>query len=126
MKKVILFSLIFCLIFIFGCSSNTTNVKPVSTSISIGDDAILDEGSDFNNSVLVSTTPNNLDEVSKLIAVNDRVGMAEMVLNGQIFFVDKGTQVLVIDGGFTSLKVRIMSGDHYGESGWVPMEFCKK
>jgi len=105
--------------------NQNSTTQPVSTSVNIGDNAVLDEGAD-QNSVLVATTQANLDEIVKLAVVKDTVGMTEMVLNGQAFFVDRNTKVLVIDGGFTSLRVRIMSGDYYGASGWVPMEFCKK
>lgn len=106
--------------------TKTTPAPPPVTPVNIGDNVILDEGSDFNNSVLLSTTTANCDEVSKLIVVGDKVGITEMIMNGQCFFVDKGTQALIIDGGFTLFQVRIMSGDYYGSSGWLPHEFCKK
>ena len=55
---------------------------------------------------------------------NDTLGMAKMVMDGQAFIADPGTQVRVIDISFPdAYEVRILSGQNYSQSGWLPGEF---
>lgn len=75
---------------------------PPEAPVRISDNAVLDEGGG-QDSVLVAATKADLDEIIKLANVKDTVEIAEMVLNGQAFFVDKNTKVLVIDGDFSFL-----------------------
>ena len=109
-------------------NSQNSTVQPVSTStsISIGDNVILDEGVSTAKVVIVATTQANLDEIIKLSNAGDDLGIAKMIVDGYAFMVDRGTQARIIDTAMYVRKVRIMSGDYYGESGWVPFEFCKK
>ena len=130
MKKVILVVIaIMLIVAVSGCSSSSTSnttVQPASTSINISDNVILDEGVSTAKIVIVATTQANLDEIIKLSIAKDDLGIAKMIVDGQAFMVDRGTQARVIDEAYGVRQVRIMSGDYYGESGWVPMEFCKK
>jgi hypothetical protein len=137
MKKFLkLFSIAVIAVIIIGViisfssnqNSQNSTVQPVSTStsISIGDNVILDEGVSTAKVVIVATTQANLDEIIKLSNAGDDLGIAKMIVDGYAFMVDRGTQARIIDTAMYVRKVRIMSGDYYGESGWVPFEFCKK
>lgn len=62
------------------------------------------------------------DAMFKAIAAKDTEGMMQLVLAGKVFVVPVGTRVRVIEGGFTSVKVRILEGAHQAKAGWVPIE----
>jgi uncharacterized protein (UPF0333 family) len=141
MKKVILVVIaIMLIVAVSGCSSSSTlntTTQPISTSINIGDNVILDEGKDAEGevgNVFVAVTEYDFIEFVKEAYAKDTVGIAKMVLNGQMLSVKGGTKALVIDtntvgtvnGDLEVYKVRIMSGDYFGESGWVLTTFCKK
>ena len=104
-------------------SNQNYTTQTASDSINIGDDVILGNNAD---NVLLGVTKDDFEELVKLAVAKDNVGVTKMVLDGRAFMVDKGTQARVIDAGFTAYEVRIMSGSHYGDSGWVPAEFCHK
>ena len=52
----------------------------------------------------------------------DRVGQVQFLVSGKLFPVPEGTSVLVIGTTFTMRQVRIMSGKHFGHSGWIERE----
>jgi hypothetical protein len=99
---------------------------PASTSVTVGENVTLDDGNQASKIVVVAVTKTDLDELTKLSVAGDNLGFAKVIADGHAFMVDKGTKAKVIDQGMYVRQVRIMSGDYYGESGWVPMEFCKK
>jgi len=111
-------------------SSSTPNqnstTQPVSTSVNIGDNVIIDKDT------LIASTKFDLDEYAKLAVAGDTVGIVEMISNGQAFIVGEKTEALVIETDFdwninkTIVRVRIMSGDQFGRSGWTLEDFCKK
>lgn len=77
----------------------------------------------------VSSTKEVDDRFSKAAAANDTTAIRNMILNDQIFMVESGTTVLVIDSGgaLASLRqIRILSGTHNAKSGWVPFEWVQK
>lgn len=76
--------------------------------------------------VLVATTKENLGKIVHTATVKDDLGIAQMVLAGQAYLVDKGTKVLVIDTTLTASQIRILEGEEIGSSGWVPEEFVKE
>jgi type IV secretory pathway TrbF-like protein len=129
MKKAFAILLIIILfVGLTGCTSTTHNqstTTPVSTSVNIGDNVILDNDNQ-DKIIVVAVTKADLDELVKLSVAGDKVGFAKMILDGYAFMVDKGTKALIIDEAYGEREVRIMSGDYYSESGWVIMEDCKK
>jgi len=76
--------------------------------------------------VLVASTKEYFGEFGKLAAANDILGITQMVLQGDLFYVEPMTKVLVIDAGFTALQVRLYEGDNAGKTGWIPIEWCTK
>lgn len=99
---------------------------PPPTPVHIGDDVILGENA------LVASTKSDLEECARLAVAGDTVGITEMILNGQAFIIGEETKALVIDVDFdwnigaSIARVRIMSGDQFGRSGWTLEKFCKK
>jgi len=57
---------------------------------------------------------------------NDTIGLRSLMLSGQIFSVPAGTKVLVLDNSlWHGYKVRILEGDKFGKTGWLPSESLK-
>lgn len=44
-------------------------------------------------------------------------------MNGRVLEVKSGTKAQLIKAGFIKHEVRILEGDHFGGSGFVPHEF---
>ena len=63
----------------------------------------------------------------KLIGASDSVGVAKMVIDGQVYTLDPNTEVRVIDSSFQTYQlvyqVRIMSGANFGDAAWVQGDF---
>jgi len=114
-----------------GCSpapsaATPSSNPPISTSLKAGDNVTLDQGGGATM-VAVAATTANLDEWTKSTIANDTLGRKQMLSDGRVFAVDKGTSALIIDiGSIGTVQVRIYSGDYYGESGWIPVEYGKK
>ena len=53
----------------------------------------------------------------------DKYGVQELLLSGRVFSVEDGTEVLVIETGGFSYRIRILEGAHAGRDGWVAYEF---
>ncbi len=108
-----------------GSSGSTISTPPAPQieSVSVGETGYLESSAD---NVLVGTTKQNYEEIVKLSVAKDNEGLTQMVLNGQAYFVDSGTQVRVIDTSMFARQVRILEGKQSGKSGWVPAEFVKK
>lgn len=106
-----------------GSSSSTPTTPSTSSSAAIGDTAYLRASA---SPIMVPVDKTAFDRTMQLSVAGDTTGLARMVVAGDILTVDNGTQVKVISKDYTKTEVRIMSGDHTGESGWVPMEFVSK
>lgn len=115
---VIFVVVIFIIIFTAGKSdsSNTSSNSNYSSSVLVSGDRGY-----INNDVFVATTEENFDLMFDFITAKNNNGLNEMLLNGQIFSLTKGTSVNVLDSGFTKMKISSPSG-----SGWVPVEFVSK
>lgn len=67
----------------------------------------------------------SMDLWTKACVAKDYIGMAQLEASGRVFPVPNGTKVLVIDSSFAIKKVRVLEGDAYGKSGWLPYEWVK-
>lgn len=78
-----------------------------------------DGGSQF---VLVPVDENTEKEREKLEAANDDLGLALLIASGKILFVPRGTKVRVLGMGplHGSYEVRILEGEHFGQTALVP------
>jgi hypothetical protein len=73
--------------------------------------------------MLAGVTQEAFDRLVKLSVARDEVGVRLLVASDMAFFVSDGTPVHVIDAGFLSCEVRILSGSYAGRACFVPREF---
>ena len=66
-----------------------------------------------------------LDEVTRAAARNDKEAIAELVLDGYVGILTKGTQVEIISGGLVVKKVQIISGAYKDLYLYVPSDCIK-
>lgn len=59
------------------------------------------------------------DAMQKGLAANDEIGLAALVVTGRMLLIKPGTRALVIDDGWTSFEVRLLSGRYMGQTAWV-------
>jgi len=88
-------------------------------STRVGQVAMLcdDSGSPF---VLVPADEESLKEKEKLENAGDDLGICLLVASKKILSVRSGTKVKVLEDGESSFRVRILGGEHLGETGLVP------
>ena len=108
-----------------GATTPSSN-PPVSTTLKVGDNVTLDQGGGATM-VAVAATTTSLDEWTKSTIANDTLGQKQMLADGSVYAVDRGTSALIIDiGAMGVVQVRIYSGNYSGKSGWIPVEWAKK
>lgn len=105
-------------------SHQATNspAKPISTR-NVGDDGILVNSA--GKSALVGVDESAYSEIQKAFAVSDSAGYLELLTSGKAFAVANGTKIKVIDRGYGKRRVRILEGDMFTRSGWVPLEWVQ-
>jgi hypothetical protein len=90
----------------------------------IGDVLILCDaaGSQF---VLVPVDENIEKEKEKLEAAQDDLGLSLLIASGKVLLVPKGTKVRVLGAGRVhgSYEVRILEGEHLGQTALVPRKY---
>ena len=104
-------------LFLVGCTTDNTS------AISIGQNGILTR--DSGTASPVSTTKDVMDKFFKAYRIKDTYETGALLLSRQVFLVNHGTKVLVIDKGQYMLKIRILEGEHIGKAGWVPHEYVR-
>lgn len=109
--------IVLAIIALFIAHSLMTCSSGASTS-TVGSDVFL-KSSDGSGDVLLCTNDAACDELVKLAVAKDYLGMAQMEIGGRLFRVPSGTKARVIEIGLEKREVRIMQGDHIGQSGWV-------
>lgn len=112
---------IIIIIFISHCDS-TPNNNSHRYFVPIGQEATLDSGSEL---VPVATTLAAFDEWIKAQVANDSHGRTKLFASGEVFGVEKGTKVLIIDEVTLRRKVRILNGEKEGLAGWVAVDYIK-
>ena len=80
----------------------------------------------FSGDVFACQTENDLDRINTLSVAKDELGLKQMMLQGRLVVITGGTEAKVIDLGFLSTEVRIMSGSLAGQSVFVSTDFVKK
>jgi hypothetical protein len=66
------------------------------------------------------------ERMVKLAVAKDDIGFAQLMHTGLVWTVPSGTQVRVIDPGFLSYEVRLMSGERTGQSCIVASEYVSR
>jgi hypothetical protein len=114
---IVLFLL--CAVLVVGCGdgSSSTILEPGAT-VEIG-------GS--SNSTVCSTSKENHQQLAKYARAKDKQGMQEMLLQGKIFLVEKGTtakvlQTTTLDG----IEIKIQDGNHKGTECWTERSFLTR
>jgi len=127
-----LMAIFFMTVFVIYSMVVSDNNRPTSQGSSQGtplwmpgDEAHLSPGSP----TIVPLDEEAEDEVVKLAAAKDDLGLRQMVISGRAILVPDGTKVKVIEvKGILdwTCRIRILEGDYIGQSGWVPVEFLKR
>ena len=104
----------------------TQATTPKQERVGVGDEGYVKSSSGTANKTLIATSEANFDALVKASVANDTIGIAQLVLEGRLFAVEDGTKVLVIDSTVGARQVRILEGELFGETGWLPMEFVVK
>lgn len=112
------FLILIIAVLLFGCAS-----QPDADFFKEGDICVLRTG---NKDIIVSRTKDELDKIIHLAAINDNEGIGLEIIGDRAFMVDAETSVKVIITSYTVSQIRIESGIHATQSGWVPNEFIKK
>ncbi len=94
----------------------------------LGDDGILMSRSD---SVDVAATEQANSDMNDAAAAKDQIGYDKVLLDDRAFPVKTGTQAKVIGFGSglsvaSTLHIRIESGPHLGDDGWVEQAYFHK
>jgi hypothetical protein len=122
--KVLIFFLVVSLFLVSGCTESDGSIESspsTDNNVAIGEQGILFV--DDLDEILVAVDEDALNDLTDASVAQDSIGYEKVYLEGRAFFVDSGTQVQVIDVSWATREVRILSGSHNGESGWVPYEW---
>lgn len=76
--------------------------------------------------VYVGTTKEAHEKITKAVLAKDAVGVAQFLRNGDVIQLAEGTKVLVIDFALGLREVRVLEGDNFGKSAWLPKEWISK
>lgn len=136
LKKLIKFSIIgfvgLMVIFVLIAATSSPSKKEQKTElpkeIKVGDTAIVnmhDDISDCSESVAIAVTKESQDKLSKASIAQDEIGILALLASGEIFSVPNCTKVKVIDMAVFLRQIRVLEGEQFGLSGWVPYEFVK-
>lgn len=79
----------------------------------------------MTDTAFVARNRESLNRLVKLQAVGDKDGIALLLLDGELFVIEKYRQVRVIDRGFSTSEIRVMNGPEKGRSGFVQSDFLR-
>lgn len=73
--------------------------------------------------VIIAADDQAMTELLKAANAGDKVGLAELAVDGKVWTVPSGTRALVLSAtAFGRSEVRILDGNAFGKRGWVPSE----
>lgn len=103
-----------------------TDTKPASSAtLSRGEEGYIKGTSGTPNEILTNTKA-DYDVFIDILLSKDTIGLGQFLQDGRGFGVANGTKVLVIGTGVGVRQVRVLEGEHLGESGWLAMEYVSK
>lgn len=120
-----------------GDSDNNTNTstepeQPKAAILSVGEEGIInnnDDPSDCSGGALVASSKEAFDKLTEASVANDKTGLNELMLAGQVFLADNCSKVLMLDfEGFAVSKIRFINPDasNYNQVGFIASEFAVK
>jgi hypothetical protein len=65
------------------------------------------------------------DAYAKALAAKDTIGIQDLIRRERIFPVANGTRLLVLEQGWTAMRVRVLEGPQYGKAGWIAFEHVR-
>ncbi len=125
MRKAVI--LIFCATFLWSCTGK--NDEPRSSSsrqttavhLTVGEEGVLRMA--YDGPIPVCATKAVYDRFTTFTVANDLIGIQQLITTDNIWMIERGTHVLVIDMGWTGwLEVRLLDGSRAGYSGFVDYE----
>lgn len=120
MKKLILLPLAVLIgSLVLGCGAPPKSTPPAS----VGSEVVIYAPN--LDTAYLGVDKESYDMWIKAASAKDYIGMAQLEALGKVFPVSNGTKVLVIDRNFALRKVRVLEGDAFGKSGWLPREWLK-
>lgn len=96
---------------------------PPSPSVSVGDEAILDQ--EGGHGCFVALDEKSWNAMIDAQIRNDEEELAVLMKKAKAIYLRNGTRVKVIASGLASKKVRIRNGLWEGKEGWVQTEFVR-
>ena len=69
--------------------------------------------------VIIGTSMDNWNSAIEKLAKSDNESLKKMFNDGKIFFVDIDTSFNILSEGFSTMEIKITSGDYSGIVGWV-------
>ena len=73
----------------------------------------------------VATSQDSLDILTRFCNEGNKDGVIRMIKRGEVFSVDQGTRVTIIDRGFMVHRIEINEGPKAGMRGYVAVEDVK-
>ena len=102
------------------------DAKPVSSAtVSRGEEGYIKGTSGTPNEILTKTKA-DYDVFIDILLSKDTIGLGQFLQDDRGFGVANGTKVLVIGTAVGVRQVRVLEGEHLGESGWLAMEYVSK
>lgn len=93
-----------------------------------GDEVFLRYDNESDEKIYIADTLENFNILRSSYAIKDNEARYELILNGNVIAVKNGTKVRILDyvdvGG--GEKVRVLEGDNYNFTGYVPWSLFKK
>ncbi|MFA6324883.1 MAG: hypothetical protein WCX46_01505 [Candidatus Paceibacterota bacterium] len=112
-----------------GKGDNSNKTQSVDkTTIRVGDDGIINyhqNKNDCSDIAVLGVSKEAMDKLVSAAVAGDNIGTTQLVIAGQAFSVPNCTKVKVIDSSMYARQVRILEGEHFGNSGWLPFEWVK-
>ncbi len=78
------------------------------------------------NQIICASTQENYKQFMKYVSANDRTGADNMLARGQLFMIETGTEVKVIQATFNGIEVRVQEGPHKDKTAWISLEFLNR
>lgn len=75
---------------------------------------------------LCANTSDNYDKMTKISVRKDKDALMKMVQSEEVFILEKGDNVELIDGGISKSKVVVITGKLKGKTVFVSPSFLKK
>lgn len=91
-----------------------------AADLSTGDQCVL---SAAGTDVFLSVDKKTHDRLTEFCVAKDETGVAQLVALGKVLVVKAGSRAKIVDRGFLTSEVRVLEGEHAGESGFVNSEF---